>query len=184
MESEALQRMAKNLAGEEPTSKGLRLAAVSVIITERETPQVLLIERAARAGDPWSGQIAFPGGKTQTEDKTARDTAVRETFEEVGFDLAVSSRFLGYGEVIATHTGTMEVVPVAFELKQPVAVRTNGEVASFRWVGLHELMAPRARSKYVFNSGGQSVALPAYTVGDYVVWGLTYRILTSLFGAV
>ena len=177
-----LERISKSLGVQEPTPKGLRFAAVSIVISERESPKVLLIRRAERLGDPWSGQIAFPGGKMQQGDRTARDTAVRETLEEVGFDLTEMSAFLGYGNVTTTHTGSMDVVPAVFELKRRVEVKPNEEVASFRWVGLRELMAPGARSSYTFESGGRTVELPALTSGDYVVWGLTHRILTSLLG--
>ncbi|MDG6909243.1 MAG: CoA pyrophosphatase [Nitrososphaerota archaeon] len=166
----------------EPPSKGLRFAAVSVIIRDRESPGVLLIQRADRAGDPWSGQIAFPGGKTQPGDRTPRDTAIRETFEEVGVDLNRSGGFLGYGEVTTTHTGAMDVVPAVFELRGEVEVKLNEEAASYRWVGLHELFSPAARSVYELGTQLGGAKLPAYRVGGYVVWGLTYRILDALFG--
>ena len=172
--------VSKNLVTQEPSSEGRRLAAVAMIVKDRDSPSILLIKRAERIGDPWSGQIAFPGGKMQEEDRTARDTAVRETREEVGFDLTGVSEFLGYGGVATTHTGGMDVVPAVFELRHEVDVRPNGEVASFRWVELGDLVAPKSRSTYILKFEGKSVELPALTSGDYVVWGLTHRILTSL----
>lgn len=181
--SDFLERISGALAHVEPHPRGLRLAAVSVVLDDRRAPSVLLIRRAERPGDPWSGQIAFPGGKMQDGDGSARGTAVRETFEELGFDLSSSAKFLGYGGTTTTHTGTMDVIPVVFELEREVPVRPNGEVASFRWVGLGELTAPAARSSYIIGDGGSRVELPAFTSGDYVVWGLTHRILTSLLRA-
>lgn len=175
-----MSAVSKNLVSLEPSPKGRRLAAVAVIVKDVDSPSVLLIRRADRSGDPWSGQIAFPGGKMQQGDRTARNTAVRETLEEVGFDLAKTSKFLGYGDMTATHTGAMDVVPTVFEMKRRVEVRPNEEVASFRWVGLRELMAPEAKSSYVMKFEGTPVELPALASSDYVVWGLTHRILTSL----
>ena len=172
-------KLVKNLVPHEPQQTGLRFASVALIVRDRQLPSVLLIKRAERSGDPWSGQVAFPGGKMQVGDTTARDTAVRETLEEVGIDLNSSAEFLGYGGVTTTHTGTMDVVPTAFELKESVDVMPNGEVASFRWVELHELLAPSARSTYELDREGSVVAVPAYLVGDYVVWGLTQRILST-----
>jgi 8-oxo-dGTP pyrophosphatase MutT (NUDIX family) len=116
----------------------------------------------------------------KSEDRTARDTAVRETMEEVGIDLNRSAEFLGYGRVATTHTGAMDVVPSVFVLKEEVEARPNEEVASFRWVDLDSLLAPAARSTHDLNSDGETVGTPAYAVGDYVVWGLTYRILSSM----
>ena len=177
---EILERISRNLAAREPPPGGLRFAAVAIIIRDRENPSVLLIKRAERSGDPWSGQIAFPGGKMQSGDGTARRTAERETLEEVGIDLAKSARFLGYGQLTATHTGTMEVVPSVFIIGGAVTVKTNVEVASYRWADIGELTAPRAASSYTLRYEGQSVRMPAFMAGDYVVWGLTYRILASV----
>ena len=180
MPGEMMARVTRNLVPHEPPQKGLRFAAVSIIVRDRRSPSVLLIKRAERPGDPWSGQIAFPGGRMQSEDRTARDTAVRETLEEVGIDLNRAGEFLGYGGVTTTHTGTMDVVPSVFELKESVEVKPNPEVASFRWVDLEDFMAPGSRSTYDLNNDGRVAALPAYVVGDYVVWGLTYRILSTM----
>ena len=182
MGGETFAKIIKNLVPSEPLRTGQRIASVALIIRDRKLPSVLLIKRVERSGDPWSGQVAFPGGKTQEGDRTARDTAVRETMEEVGINLNSSGEFLGYGGAATTHTGTMDVVPSAFELKKSVDVRPNGEVASFRWVDLDELLAPSARSTYELDRGGSVVGVPAFQVGDYVVWGLTYRILTACLG--
>jgi len=178
---ETFAKLVRDLVPHEPPQTGLRFASVAMIVRDRRFPSVLLIRRAERAGDPWSGQVAFPGGKMQEGDATARDTAVRETREEVGIDLNRSSEFLGYGGVATTHTGTIDVVPAVFELKESVEVRPNGEVASFRWVELDELLAPSARSTYPLDRDGSAIGMPAYRVGDYFVWGLTYRILSTFF---
>ena len=182
MAGELLAKIARNLVAHEPPQKGLRFAAVSIIIRDRQYPSVLLIRRAERPGDPWSGQIAFPGGKTQLDDRTVKDTAVRETLEEVGIDLGKTAEFMGYGGVATTHTGTMDVVPSVFMLRRGVDVTPNDEVASFRWVDLEDFLAPGAQVKYELARDGKVVPMPAYSVGDYVVWGLTYRILSTMLG--
>ena len=118
----------------------------------------------------------------QEGDRTAKDTAVRETKEEVGINLEYAADFMGYGEVTTTHTGTMDVVPSVFALKRQVEVKSNEEVASFRWIGLSDMLVPAARSNYRFRYEGRKVEMPAYAVEGYVVWGLTYRILSTLLG--
>ena len=180
MGTEIIARVTKNLVPQEPQPKGLRFAAVSIVVRDRQSPSVLLIKRAEHPSDPWSGQIAFPGGKMQSGDRTARDTAIRETLEEVGIDLGKAAEFLGYAAVTTTHTGTMDVVPSVFILKEGVEVKANEEVASYRWVDLEDLLAPVAGSVHRLEFNGKVVEMPAYVVGDYEVWGLTYRIL-SLF---
>lgn len=52
-------------------------------------PEVLLIKRAARAGDRWTSHIALPGGKRDKEDPHDRATSERETREETGLELNV-----------------------------------------------------------------------------------------------
>ena len=173
-------RVARNLVAHEPLPRGYRFAAVSIIVRDTRYPSVLLIKRAERRGDPWSGQIAFPGGKSQSGDLTARDTAIRETREEVGIDLSRGAEFLGYGASATTHTGNMDVVPAVFMLREATDVKLNEEVASYRWVDLEDFLAPRSQSTYQINYDGKSVAVPAYVVGGYTVWGLTYRILSSI----
>ena len=180
MADQFLEIIRSNLGKNEPQRKGLRFAAVSVMLRDKMNPSVLLIKRAERAGDPWSGQIAFPGGKMQSEDGTAKDTATRETLEEVGIDLSKTAEFLGYGTLTTTHTGTMDVVPVVFLMKDEVEAMANDEVASFRWIQLGELLAPGSKSSFRLETPGNVIELPAYITGDYVVWGLTHRILDSL----
>ncbi len=177
--SEIFARVARNLVTHEPPQKGQHFAAVSVIVRDTLVPSVLLIRRAERSGDPWSGQVAFPGGKMQAGDDTARDTAVRETMEEVGVDLSRAD-FMGYGPAATTHTGNMDVVPAIFMLKESAEIRPNGEVAAYRWVDLEDLLAPEAQSTYRLSQDGTDTELPAFKVDDYIVWGLTHRILGSI----
>ena len=51
-------------------------------------PEILYIKRASRASDRWSAHIAFPGGRQDPDDENSHFTALRETYEEVGIDLA------------------------------------------------------------------------------------------------
>ena len=115
----------------------------------------------------------------QPGDGTARDTAVRETMEEVGVDLSRAD-FMGYAPTATTHTGNMEVVPAVFALRESVEVKPNEEVASYRWVDLEDLVSPASESTYDLSYDGKEIGMPAYKVGDYVVWGLTHRILSSI----
>jgi 8-oxo-dGTP pyrophosphatase MutT (NUDIX family) len=176
----AVPAIARTLEHAEPKIKSTRLAGVSVILDGEETPRTLLIKRAEREGDPWSGQIAFPGGKMNEGDESVLHAAIRETKEEVGLDLAGDAAFLGYLGSFRTHTGTMDVVPSVFLLKKKAEISPNEEVSDFKWVGLGSLLATGSRSTYRFQTSGTSVEMPAFVTGDYVIWGLTFRIIETL----
>jgi 8-oxo-dGTP pyrophosphatase MutT (NUDIX family) len=180
LEDEIFNTIRSRLVKSEPHKSDLRQAAVSLIVKNKANPSILLIKRAKKKGDPWSGQVAFPGGKMQDGEKTAKQTAIREAREEVGIDLGESSEFLGYAEPITTHTGKMTVVPSVFVTKSQVKVRPNEEVASYRWVEVKDLLSSHATSSYRLKSGGWTVQLPAFSARGFVVWGLTYRILSSI----
>jgi ADP-ribose pyrophosphatase YjhB (NUDIX family) len=99
------------LAAHAPQSlTGRRRAAVAVVLHDAgPSPEILFIERAERFGDPWSGQMAFPGGRVDPGDATARAAAERETLEEVGLDLAGAELLGRLGDVDA---GVRVVAPL------------------------------------------------------------------------
>ena len=157
-------------------------ASVAVIFKVNETPRILLIKRAVKEGDPWSGQIAFPGGRVENGDSSFRDTATRETREEMGMDLRRNSRFLGYLGPFKARRREMMVVPSLFVLTRVTRISPNQEVASHRWVPIRVFRADSSRSFYSRDDGGTKVSFSSYAVGDYVIWGLTERIISTLIG--
>ena len=164
----------------EPRTRAERLAGVSVIIEAGDKARTLLVRRAQRTGDPWTGQVAFPGGKMRAGDVSVLQTAVRETQEEVGVDLARNAEFLGYFGSFRTRVGSMDVVPSVFKLKSKVKVTPNEEVSDFKWVAFESFLAPRSRSTFSFEADGARLEAPAFMVEGYVIWGLTFRIIESL----
>src|SRR3989442_10873051 len=73
--------------------------------------EALFIRRAQRADDPWSGQVALPGGRRDAGDADLFATAVRETREETGIDLAGAER-LGRLDDLYPRTPTLPPVVV------------------------------------------------------------------------
>jgi 8-oxo-dGTP pyrophosphatase MutT (NUDIX family) len=158
-------------------------ASVAVIFRDaRDDGEVLLIRRAEREGDPWSGQVAFPGGMVTPADKSFEDTAKREAAEEVGVDLSNGAAvFRGYMRDFRARTKEVVVVPSVFKLVAFSALTPNQEeVASYEWASLGELAGEEARSSYLIPKGGGQIPFPCIVHRGLVVWGMTERILSAI----
>ena len=162
-------------------------AAVAIVVRDGTAgPQVLLIRRAEHPADAWSGHMAFPGGRQDPQDENLIATAIRETFEEVGLDLGQAGRLLGQlAPLPAVARGRpvgMTIAPFIFELVADAALRYSDEVVEAVWVPLDPLLKGQLRTTFaVDRDSGERVELPAHDVGGRIVWGLTYRMLDSLF---
>jgi 8-oxo-dGTP pyrophosphatase MutT (NUDIX family) len=163
----------------------LRRAAVAIVLTESAgSLNLLLIERAKRAGDPWSGQMAFPGGRVDAADASTRAAAERETLEEVGLSLA-GSEFLGRLDDLPglpTPPSDFAVSAFVFYASEPDALALNHEVQDAFWFSLNALSD---RERYIDHpakdqSGRHSPGILVGEPGRHVVWGLTYRFLERL----
>ena len=136
--------------------------------------------RAVRPGDPWSGQVALPGGRREPRDRDLLATAIRETREETGVDLRRGEP-LAVLDDLAPLTRVLPPVvvrPFVFALSRRPALRPNDEVQHAFWVPLDRFAEPGLRREVTLNVRGEERTLPAYVVGEDVIWGMTERILT------
>ena len=157
----------------------IALAGVAVIIDPDDRDgAVLLIRRTERSGDPWSGQIGFPGGHKSPSDQGLLQTAIREAEEEVGIEL-IQHELLGALPFVMTRSQRVRVAPFVFMLEFPVAMRINREVAESFWVPLTELtrLEPQLREVHVDEG---DLAVFSYDYQGRIIWGLTFRILNLL----
>jgi 8-oxo-dGTP pyrophosphatase MutT (NUDIX family) len=158
-------------------------AAVAVVLVPAPDA-VLLIRRAERAGDPWSGHMALPGGRREESDADLLATAVRETHEEVGLPLARSDLLGALDDVVPRSPvlPPIAVRPYVFALPERPPLTLNPEVAAFRWVFLDHLLHPKTHHSVRLVIRGEDRDVAAYEVEDAIVWGMTERILTGLLG--
>jgi len=185
------ERLASRTAWRVPDAVGqdalTRRAAVAVVLREPAEAgaavlELLLIKRAEHDGDPWSGHVALPGGREEVDDRSLEDTAVRETFEETGLDLRRDGRILGVLDELHPRSAPVPVLVrpyVAWVDREP-ALRLSDEVASAFWVPLTTFTAPGATVESTVEARGQTRRVPSFRHGDYIVWGMTERILRNL----
>ncbi len=163
---------------EDPT---LIWAAVAVIIAP-DPDAVLLIRRAERTGDPWSGHMALPGGRREPEDSDLLGTAIRETREEVGI-LLTADALLGTVQDVVPRTPVLPPIavrPYVFLASLRPAITLNPEVTASSWVPLSHLLRPDTHHPVRLEVAGQTRVVPAFELEDGIVWGMTERILTAL----
>ncbi len=177
---ERLLRALADSAPEAPLVAG-RVAAIALILLERDDSlEALLIERAERAGDPWSGHIALPGGHVEAGDAGLHATAERETLEEVGLDLSRAGQRVGRLAHYAPVRGVpLAVHPFVYLLEALPALTLNSEVRRALWVPLAPLQRGERRTTYGLLRSGERLEFPAWEVDGSVVWGLTYRVLAD-----
>jgi 8-oxo-dGTP pyrophosphatase MutT (NUDIX family) len=167
-----------------PLADGTKRAAVSVVLhDESPGPRVLLMKRIERADDPWSGHISLPGGRYDASDPDLLATAIRETHEELGIELA-GTRLLGALPVLHPFNSGpagVEVTPFVFVTHVAVEPQLGPEAAAAFWLPV-ELAASGALDE-PYSYPGSAIKFPSWKYEDHTIWGLTFRILQDLLAA-
>lgn len=177
-------RLVSRLAGRAPITVEdplLARAAVALVVVP-DPDALLLIRRAERPGDPWSGQMGLPGGRSSPEDADLLETAIRETREEVGISLR-REELVGPLDDVAPrspHLPPLMVRPFLFVLSRRPVVTPNSEVAEHLWVEWVSLVHPESYRPHLVALRGTVREFPAYHVSPIPVWGMTERILAPL----
>ena len=140
-------------------------AAIALVIRlgENERPELLLIKRAEYEGDPWSGHIACPGGRMEAIDEDLERTAIRETREEIGIDLAHDGRVIGTLDDVAPRTPVLPPIiirPYVAVVVPRVFIVTSEEVADTFWVPLEVLRRPESSGTGVVRVRGIAREVP------------------------
>ena len=179
------ERLGLALASREPAEvvwAEARRAAVAALITAGSDPEILFIKRRERVGDPWSGQMALPGGFASPADASLEATARRETEEETGIALE-SGALLGRLDDVSPRTPYLPplvVRPFAYGVVEPLAARAGPEVEAAVWLKVRDLFDGRFRRPFVLNLPGGRREFESIVIGGYTIWGLTERVLQQL----
>lgn len=157
-----------------------RRAAVAAIFGPDD--ELLFIHRAIRAGDVWSGHMAFPGGREDPDDPSLLHTAIRETSEELGLDLS-GAECLGALTPLASPRGTpvqLHVVPWVFRVPAWTELRPNEEVAGVVRFAFSRFVAREARGTFPYDWQGTTWTLPCVRLDGTLLWGMTLRMVDDL----
>ena len=167
--------------------KVTRRAAVAIVLHEiNGSVCLLMIRRAQRVGDPWSGHMGFPGGRRDPGDSSNLSCALRETHEEIGVDLAHWGTPLG--ELSDVNTGwrkdrpEMLVTPFIFQVAELPELTPNHEVDDVVWVPLHFLLDEGNREPLEWEWKGQKMETDSYLYASYRIWGLSLMMIDEMMG--
>ena len=185
MVSPLTERLIANLTPGDPRpAQDRRCAAVAVLLHDDPSgPRVLLMKRAERDGDPWSGHISLPGGGYDPSDRDLYAAAVREMREELGLDLD-GARYLGQlPSLMPRMSGPngIEVTPFVFLTDIAVEPTCGPEALAAFWLPLESAAAGHYDGTYTYP--GSAMTFPSWNYEGHVIWGLTWRILGDLLAA-
>lgn len=162
-------------------------AAVALLLRKTQAgPEILYILRAEYEGDPWSGNIAFPGGHIEPDDPTERHTAQRETFEELGIDLSTAEYLGRLDDVFGAHLPVI-VACFVWAVPEDTVIRHNGEVVKAFWANLSTIADPVRQLNHYVDFRGETLIRPAIDLlgpGKTTLWGITYRLTSHFFALI
>jgi len=169
--------------------EGARRAAVALLLRGDSTGEleVLLMRRAVRAGDRWSGQIGLPGGHEEAADESLEATARRECIEEVGVDPgAGEGRMIGeLPSMQARARGErldLFITPIVFHHPAPASPALGPEASEAFWLPLAPALSGDFDETYRYQHGEVIHRLPSWRFEGRTIWGMTHGIV-SRFGS-
>ena len=168
-----------------------RHAAVALLLrgAALDEAEVLLMRRARREGDRWSGQIGLPGGHAEPVDTDLVATARRESVEEVGVDPAAGDgAVLGALPVVQARARAQRlplyITPFAFVRPDPPAPALGPEADEAFWLPLGPAMAGELAAEHRYrHDDGVVHRLPAWEFEGRTIWGMTHGILNRFLVA-
>ncbi|GMV99993.1 MAG: hypothetical protein AMXMBFR84_11320 [Candidatus Hydrogenedentota bacterium] len=165
-----------------PSQDAQRKAAVAVALHDgTDGLEMLFIQRAHHPEDPWSGHMAFPGGRQDPEDDSTEAAARRETYEEVGLRIAPDSLLARLSDVTGGRLADFQlsVSPYVYHCPVKHDLVLNHEVAAAVWVPVSHFSDSANVREYIFPPDPLRRLFPSFHYQGYTIWGLTYRIIVD-----
>ena len=170
------------------TSYAGMTAAVALVLREVGADlEVLFIRRAEYEGDPWSGDLAFPGGRIDPGDADSRAAAERESMEELALDLS-EARLLGRLNDVLGHVESLRVSAFVYGIEGDPRLVPNYEIREAFWTPLHVCADEGRQGVRDFGYLEKTTEFPMIRLLDDerapVLWGITYKFLENFMGVI
>jgi 8-oxo-dGTP pyrophosphatase MutT (NUDIX family) len=166
-----IERISESLGSLSNSLKADATVALIFKIFEQDV-HILLVKRVENPSDPWSGQMALPGGKKDPTDRDLMKTIIRETREETNVDLVDKCRFLGVMNSVRLRHRPMTILPFVYFTADELKIMINRkELEKFVWISSSLLNNPNGSVSY------KNLEYPAFIINGDIIWGLTYKLL-------
>lgn len=153
-------------------------ASVLLAITRESNPKILLTRRASHMKHH-AGEVSFPGGKREKGDTSNIVVALREAYEETGLN-PFQVELLGELRSQRARSGLL-VKPIIGLIPPDIPlIAQPDEIARIFYVPVSQFLDSRPEP-YAVNIFQQQYFMPSFQMDNEVIWGLTARILVSLF---
>ncbi|MEN8990636.1 CoA pyrophosphatase [Avibacterium paragallinarum] len=153
-------------------------AAVLIAITQEDNPRILLTRRSLYMNNH-AGEVSFPGGKRDAQDTSNIVVALREAQEETALN-PFDVQLLGDLPMQKARNG-MLVKPIVGLIPPDVnLIPQPTEIDRIFFASLRQLLETPP-TPYEVRFAQQSLYFPSLRVENEIVWGLTARMLISLF---
>ncbi len=158
-----------------------RQAAVMALFYEKDNAAyIILILRKTYKG-VHSNQVGFPGGKVEPEDKNLLETAMRETFEEVGVAIEDMISIKKLTNIYIPPSNFWVQSFIGYMTKKPDFIAQDDEVEALIEVPLSELLSPTSVGVHrITTSYAVDLEVPIFRLQDHVVWGATAMMLSEI----
>lgn len=159
--------------GTNPRSSGVMI----LLFPTEQGVSTVFIQRTE--GGPHGGQISLPGGKQEDSDGNLSQTALRETFEEIGVAPGLIREIGVLTPLYVPHSNFIIQPVVGFIGFLPAFVLDGKEVAGVIITPLKQLFHPDNRKTMILHRLGVEIAAPYYEASGHRIWGATAMIMSE-----
>ena len=164
------------------TSTKIKKAAVLLLLYPNAKDKVsFVLTRRKVYNGVHSGQISFPGGKPEKQDVDLSQTAIRETYEEVGVSIKTIKIIRPMTEVFIPPSNFVVKPYIGYTLKTPNFTPQISEIDSIFEVSLKSILNSNNQKKSIVKTSyGPTISVPSFVFNGHIIWGATAMILIEI----